>query len=398
MKPVDWAMTRRCEGATGDTVENPSAAGQAAGDVRDSSSLVLFGAGELGRRTLAGLRRLGVEPECFADNRPALWGRQVDGLRVVSPPEAARSLGEQCRFVVTVFNGSAVRRQLSDLGCRWIEHFAVLYRQHPGEFLPFGGITSPAAASDDAQEAVDLWADAPSRREYLAQLAWRSSLDSKSLDPPRPVSQQYFPADLVAFDAGEVFVDGGAFDGDTLRAFLARWTGGFQAYRAFEPDPASYARLLGFVDSLDPAIGRRIQVRNWALGGQSRQVNFEARGTAASAIDARGDQAVTCVALDDLGEAAGPPPSYVKLDVEGAEREVLEGGRQLLTRHRPVLSVCLYHRPADLWEIPLFLRSLGDHYRLFLRRYAEDCWELVCYAIPEERLLVPGRSRKRVRT
>jgi hypothetical protein len=63
-----------------------------------------------------------------------------------------------------------------------------------------------------------------------------------------------------------------------------------------------------------------------------------------------------------------------------------------------VLSVCLYHRPADLWEIPLFLRSLGDHYRLFLRRYAEDCWELVCYAIPEERLLVPGRSRKRVRT
>jgi FkbM family methyltransferase len=365
-----------------------------------SAPLVLCGAGELGRRTLAGLRRLGIEPECFADNQPALWGREVDGLGVVSPQDAARSLGEQGRFVVTVFNGSAVRRQLGELGCRRVEHYAVLYRQHPGEFLPFGGMSSeaPSAADcDDAQRAAEVWADEPSRREYLAQLAWRSSPETAHLDPPQPADQQHFPADLVAFEAGEVFVDAGAFDGDTLRAFLTRWTDGFRAYLAFEPDPASHARLVGFVDSLDPAIRGRVEVHNSALGRQSGRVGFQARGTVASAIDARGEHSVACVALDDLDRSPGLPTSYVKLDAEGAEREILEGGRRLLARRRPVLSICLYHRPADLWEIPLFLRSLGDDYRLFLRRYAEDCWELVCYAIPADRLLTPGRSRKRVR-
>ena len=54
-----------------------------------ASGLVLFGAGNLGRRVLGGLRRLGVEPLAFADNNPRLWGTSVEQLPVLRPDDAA---------------------------------------------------------------------------------------------------------------------------------------------------------------------------------------------------------------------------------------------------------------------------------------------------------------------
>ena len=47
-----------------------------AGDRADT--IVLFGAGGLGRRTLAGLRADGVEPVAFVDNNTDRWGTDID--------------------------------------------------------------------------------------------------------------------------------------------------------------------------------------------------------------------------------------------------------------------------------------------------------------------------------
>jgi hypothetical protein len=47
--------------------------------------------------------------------------------------------------------------------------------------------------------------------------------------------------------------------------------------------------------------------------------------------------------------------------------------------------VCVYHLPADLWEIPLMLHELLPQHRLFLRQHGFDGWELVVYAVPPER-------------
>ena len=64
-------------------------------------SLVLFGAGGIGRKTLAGLRKLGIEPLAFADNNPKLWDRPLNGVPVMSPQEACARYGKSAAFVVT---------------------------------------------------------------------------------------------------------------------------------------------------------------------------------------------------------------------------------------------------------------------------------------------------------
>ncbi len=87
--------------------------------------IVLFGAGSLGRKTLNGLRRLGVSPVAFCDNDQALWNKSVDGLRVLPPALAALSFAETHLFVICIWHPSEVGirrhiRQLETLGCRQI--------------------------------------------------------------------------------------------------------------------------------------------------------------------------------------------------------------------------------------------------------------------------------------
>ena len=61
-----------------------------------------------------------------------------------------------------------------------------------------------------------------------------------------------------------------------------------------------------------------------------------------------------------------------------------------MQRSRPVMAVCAYHHCEDLWTLPQLLKSANSDYHIFLRRYAEDCWETVYYAIPPERLGTRG--------
>src|SRR5947207_1546661 len=99
--------------------------------------LVLFGAGALGRRTLAGLRKAGVEPLAFVDNNAALWDRPVDDLGVRSPGDAAREFGPRAAFVVTVFRPAPARAQLRALGCARVVPYAPLFWKYAEAFLPF---------------------------------------------------------------------------------------------------------------------------------------------------------------------------------------------------------------------------------------------------------------------
>ena len=87
--------------------------------------------------------------------------------------------------------------------------------------------------------------------------------------------------------------------------------------------------------------------------------------------------------------AAGERPTFIKLDVEGDELAALRGGRRTLEESQPVVAVCVYHRPEDLWSIPLFLHEALPAHSLFLRAHAWDGFELVAYAIPQARLRQP---------
>jgi FkbM family methyltransferase len=196
--------------------------------------------------------------------------------------------------------------------------------------------------------------------------------------------ETYFPDDLLKLKSDEAFVDCGAFDGDTLRAFLKRQGESFASVDSFEPDPANFKKLEQGVSLLPASIRSKVRVHPCAVGARTETVRFNAQANEASFVGS-GALEVRCVDLDHF--LADRTPTYVKMDIEGYEPEALKGAAALLRRHAPVLAICVYHSQDHVWRLPLFMRSLSDEYRLFLRPHLLEVWDLVCYAVPRNRLV-----------
>lgn len=354
-----------------------------------ATSLVLFGCGTIGRKTAAGLQSLGIEPLAFADNNSALWGKQINGVPVMSPQEAYRRFGETAAFVVTIWRGEGPERMrdrvafLRGLGCKHVSTFGPLYWKYPKVFLPHFG-AAPAhqvhQRADEVLEAALLWEDEASRQEYLSQIRWRLFFDFDGLADPvnHPA---YFPPDLCSLTPDEVFIDCGAYDGDTLTSLLEQPQPSFRTVIAFEPDPSSFARLSQKVAALP--CKDSIILRQAATGASSGRVRFSADGSPTSTIGS-GDIEVDCVTLDEA--LNGWKPTYLKMDIEGAELAALRGARKIIEQHAPVLTICSYHQQDHLWNVARLIHSLRPDYHFFLRPHMVEVWDLVCYAIPSHRL------------
>lgn len=348
--------------------------------------LVLFGAGPLGQGVLTGLRKAGVEPLAFADNKHDLWHRQVMGLPVLPPEEAAELHGDSACFVVTIYQGSSARRQLAGLGCQRVVPFAPLLWKFADIFIPQSGLELPHRLREHLhgiRECNAALADEPSKRELREQLIWRYWLDYSVLSPALDAADTYLPMDLLSPSPDEVFVDCGSFDGDSIRSFKSHWGGQFRHVFALEPDPLNRGRLMSDVESM--GMSDQVTVLPYAAGAASGQVSFSCTGSVTSHANTDdGESTIECRRLDDIDWPA--TPTYIKMDIEAAEPDALAGARALLQKHKPALAICTYHRSEHLWQIPNLIHSISPGYRIFLRRYAEECWEGVCYAIPKHRL------------
>jgi FkbM family methyltransferase len=240
------------------------------------------------------------------------------------------------------------------------------------------------AAAHEIQTVYDLWSDEFSRQEFLAQLRWRLLGDFDAMADPVG-GETYFPEDLFTIGSREVFADCGAFDGDTITSFLGVTHCRFSEIVAFEPDPENYQKLNGMVEGLDAGIRRRIATHQQAVGQSSGLVTFDARGTDGSAIGC-GDSRVECVVLDEVLSGRNAP-TFLKMDIEGAEPDALHGAAWTIARHAPILAICAYHQQDHLWRIPALIHSLNPEYRLYLRPHRIEGWDAVCYAVPPERAI-----------
>ena len=355
-------------------------------------SLVLVGAGNLGRQVLSCLRKDGIEPVAFADNSAALQGKSIDEVQVLSRQQAAEKYGSFSAFVVTIWNTEhsfiQTRKELTEMNCKKVIAAISLRWKYSKELLPFFWLDVPSRTYENAsliKSAFSLWADEFSRQEYLAQLKFRICGEFDSLSAPVP-QESYFPDDLFDILPDERFVDCGAYDGITIKQFLRRqkkFTGKIVAY---EPDPDNYNLLKQYVINLDDSTRGNIIYLPYAVGAKREIVHFNATGTMGSTISNEGKTEVTCVTLDENLDKIHTMPTYIKMDIEGSELDALAGARKIIQKEMPILTICLYHRYDDLWRIPLLINSLADEYRLFLRPHEIEGWQLVCYAVPEERL------------
>ena len=194
---------------------------------------------------------------------------------------------------------------------------------------------------------------------------------------PYDTTEQYFDFSIYDLKDAEVFIDGGAFQGETAECFIRQMEMAGKQYKkiyAVEADrenaDTARKRLKGQAD---------IEVIEAGIWDHSGKIHFMEGGGDNSLICDEGNVEINTIKIDDIAKEENV--TFIKLDIEGAEMKALQGAENVIRRCRPKLAVCVYHRPEDLFTIPQYIKELNLDYKLYLRKYQPYGIETVLYAV-----------------
>ncbi|MCC8131925.1 MAG: FkbM family methyltransferase [Oscillospiraceae bacterium] len=172
----------------------------------------------------------------------------------------------------------------------------------------------------------------------------------------------------------EIYLDLGAYTGDTVADFLRATGGKYRKIYAVEPNGRNFRKLsentasLPDISLINAAIGSEDGVTRVLKGG-GRMIRKSDSGVE---IQVRSVDSI----LDNSD------CTYIKMDIEGEEQAALSGARSTIEKCSPKLNIAIYHRVGDLFELPLMVHEMNPGYKLFIRHYPYyPAWDTNLYAM-----------------
>lgn len=184
--------------------------------------------------------------------------------------------------------------------------------------------------------------------------------------------------DIVVPNNKKMIMNCGASDG-SLSAMFALLSPDSRIY-AFEPVDESFRKSKIFADVFPNIIP--IQAGVWKQTGQVsfNKVNNALSGFTSSFIG-DGKEMIDVFALDDFVEKYRVEDvDYIKMDIEGAELDALNGSRGVIGSFHPDLAISVYHKAEHLWRIPLWIKSNFPEYDVYVDHRYFVPTETVCFA------------------
>ncbi len=206
--------------------------------------------------------------------------------------------------------------------------------------------------------------------EHLIDFRYNYNVESMRFFPFQ-LENQYFD-NFILFNDDEVFVDCGGFDASTTISFISQ-NPTYKNVYYFEPSPSQFITSKNNLENY-----RNINLFNMATFNCNTVLKFDSDLGSSSSISINGNTEIRAIKLDDIINGT---VTYIKLDVEGAEFETLQGAEKLIKKYKPKLAVCVYHDQADFWRIPKLILDYNPNYKVYLRHYTEGLLETVMYFI-----------------
>lgn len=179
---------------------------------------------------------------------------------------------------------------------------------------------------------------------------------------------------ILNLSENESFLDLGAYRGDTIQEFL-HYVKTYEKIVAVEPDKRTFKKLQANCESLE-----NCTLLNNAIWGENCTLNFDDnKGRGGSAKDYGVE--VSAVCADYLTEKYGKF-TYLNIDVEGAEKEMLAGAKNTLKQDKPKLCMAVYHRSEDIFDLVNRIKEANPDYKIFLRHHPHiSFWDTNIYCI-----------------
>lgn len=237
---------------------------------------------------------------------------------------------------------------------------------------------------DELRKIFASFEDDRSREIYLCMLKYRAN-GEYLMDQCVSWDHSYVNPAFQHNNRNDVFVDCGAFVGDTVEKFIWQHDGIMKRIIAFEPDSANRLALEKRVTRLREEWGfseDRIIVYPYGVSDKSsvsyirRNSSVGMSSSIASAPDDNTEE-VKVVALDDI-----LPEGYtfLKADIESYEYKMLLGAQKTIKKYKPRLAICIYHNAVDFYSIPLLVKEFRSDYKLMIRHHSLEIGETVLYA------------------
>ncbi len=347
--------------------------------------LVVYGAGESFHyfKEIV-MARYGYVP-CAVLDRRFRRGDTFEGVPAFSPLEYAPADDLRRNALVIVCLGNQgyfdeVMETLRAMGFRNIMTLRDIYEIHNPFLLPEElereGFGYYLRRRQRIETVLGLFADDESREVYLRCLETHLSRKPVPI-PMSPREEQYTPEGIPLKRGYSRFLYCGVSVGEMARVLSQ--VGKIDELVCFEPDPRQFEQAAAYLARNRERIAQRVSAFPCAVySGEAIRPFTHSHTSFGSRVLESGESWIQCVAIDHV--VPGFQPTFLNMDIEGAELEALEGARRTICESRPDLAVCVYHAPHHLWEVPLFLAELDLGYRFYLRNYTSFVSETVLYA------------------
>lgn len=337
-------------------------------DTLKKYTVVAFGLGKFFQDTHSRLFEM-CEIAYVSDNNEKYWDQYFYGKKCIRPEEIQKL--ENPFVIAVVGNYIPIREQMRNLGIS-VMHISEM---HFSNYLKGESTTWLECALPDIKEALELLADDQSRNIFADIFCNKiygsdSDVDYESF----ATGGEYFQNGFWALGENEYFIDGGAYIGDTVADFIKNTNGNFGAVYSFEYELSNYELLCKNLKGYPEDIKEKIETFHFGIWNKKETgwcEHFgESDGTQIITADSKSLNSEECRLnkLDDM--LAGKKVTVLKLDIEGAEVQGLLGARNIIATQKPKLAICLYHRPEDLWEIPLLIHKLHPDYKMVIRHHS----------------------------
>lgn len=334
-----------------------------------NKNIVIYGAGQGGYGAKKYFQEQDLTVLYFSDSDSNRYNKDFYGIKCIDK-NMIKAIDNVCVFVCVRMHYTSVSEFLVSEG---VEHYN------------FDTFMIPNTI-DRLEKVYNLLDDSLSKKIYLTILLSRYYSETEEIAEIFTENHYFDTDEFSEINEKEVFVDCGAFIGDTLDRVLNK-THKFTKYYAFEAFNKNYEALVNHVNMIEqehPSLKEKIVIESKAVsdinGSVGLTVDFDDVAVSASfSSDTKSNNRIDSVKLDDYF-LDKEPPTFIKADIESNEMQMLFGATETIKKYKPKLAISIYHKYEDLYLIVEYIHSLDSNYKFKVRHHTYVFYDTVLYA------------------
>lgn len=356
-------------------------------EIRKYENIVLFGCGRKGKQAKSILKKHGIEITAACDNNSDLFGKEfTEGIKIQSFEQVIRNKSDCCVIITcTILHAIEIYNNIKE----------------KYENIPIYHLCSPFKVEDDLLSELDLkerkkeieygfelLQDEESKEIYCDTIYWKLTGNMLPMQKYSLGNETYtfFDEDLIPTNAESVYVDVGAYTGDTIESFLLFTKGIFKKIIGIEADYGNYVALNRFVqysrikniETYHLALWSKEENKIFYTNSINKDINYDSPNlfqsidkiadnkTLQQIINKQENQKLHVHTLDKL--LKDEYPSIIKINALAADMDIVLGGKRILQRCKPVLILEFAVKKEDIFSAIRTIKKINDGYKFYMRR------------------------------